>query len=140
MSKQPMDFRDYLIRQQQQSWQQDQIDKLFAKDQDRDAEIHHRVEQQARDAAQSDAVVASDAEEALTDVVTQARDLRKRITSGVVSPGDARRLLAERRQRQREIVAQAPSIKIAYDGAARTIEDPAARVAELTSKFGSLRQ
>jgi hypothetical protein len=140
MSKQPMDFRDYLIRQQQQSWQQDQIDKLFAKDQDRDAEIHHRVEQQARDAAQSAAVVASDAEEALTDVVTQARDLRKRITSGVVSPGDARRLLAELRQRQREIVAQAPSIKIAYDGAARTIEDPAARVAELTSKFGSLRQ
>jgi len=27
-----------------------------------------------------------------------------------------------------------------YEGAVKTIEDPAARVAELTSKFGSLQQ
>ena len=31
-------------------------------------------------------------------------------------------------------------MKIAYDGAVKTIEDPAAKIAELTSRFGSLRQ
>ncbi len=33
---------------------------------------------------------------------------------------------------------QARSIRIAYDGAVKTIENPAAKVAELTSKFGKL--
>jgi hypothetical protein len=38
------------------------------------------------------------------------------------------------------IVAQVPSVKLAYDRAVKTVEDPAARVAELTSKFQSLQQ
>jgi len=58
----------------------------------------------------------------------------------VVSPDDARRALAELRQRHREIAAHVPSIKIAYDGAVKTIEDTAAKITELTSKFGSLQQ
>jgi hypothetical protein len=57
----------------------------------------------------------------------------------VVSPDDARRALAKLRQRHREIAAHVPSIKIAYDGAVKTI-DPAANITELTSKFGSLQQ
>jgi hypothetical protein len=73
-------------------------------------------------------------------VITEARDLRKRITSGVVSPDDARHALAELRQRHKKIAARVPSIKTAYDGAVKTIDDPAARVAELTSKFPSLRR
>jgi hypothetical protein len=39
MTSQPMDFTDYLIRQQQQAWQQSRIDKLFRSDEDRDAQI-----------------------------------------------------------------------------------------------------
>jgi hypothetical protein len=58
----------------------------------------------------------------------------------VVSPDDARRALAELRQRHRQIAHQVRSIKIVYEGAVKTIEDPAARVAELTSKFGSLQR
>jgi hypothetical protein len=73
-------------------------------------------------------------------VIAEARELRKNITSGVVSPDDARRALAELRQRHREIAAHARSIKIAYDGAVKTIEDPAGKITELTSKFGSLQQ
>ena len=73
-------------------------------------------------------------------MIAEARELRKKITSGVVSPDDARRALAGLRQRHREIAAHVPSIKIAYDGAVKTIEDPAAKVTELTSKFGSLQQ
>jgi hypothetical protein len=140
MTSQPMDFTDYLIRQQQQQWQQDQIKKLFRSDEDRDAEIARRVEDQAQDSAEGAAADASEAEEALVEVITEARDLRKKITNGVVSPDDARHALAKLRQRHKEVAAHVPSIKIAYDGAVKTIEDPAARVAELTSKFRSLQQ
>ena len=105
-----------------------------------DAEIERRIEDRAYDSAQRAAAAAGDVEEALGDVIAEARELRKKITSGVVSPDDARRALAELRQRHREIAAHLPSIKIAYDGAVKTIEDPAAKVAELTSRFGSLQQ
>jgi hypothetical protein len=104
------------------------------------AEIARRVRDQAYDSAEGAATAASDAEEALADVIAEATELRKKITSGVVSPDDARRALAELRQRHREIAAHVPSIKIAYDGAVKTIEDTAAKITELTSKFGSLQQ
>ena len=73
-------------------------------------------------------------------MITEAKDLPKKIMSGVVPPDDARRALAELRRRHKEIATHLSAIKIAYDGAAKTIEDPAARVAELTSRFGSLQQ
>jgi hypothetical protein len=140
MTNQPMDFRDYLSRQQQQAWQQSQIDKLFPSEEDRAARIARRIEDQAHISAEGAAVAASDTEEAFVDVITEARDLRKKITSGVVSPDDARHALAELRQRHKGIAARTRSIKVAYEGAVKTIEDPAARVAELTSKFPSLRR
>jgi hypothetical protein len=96
------------------------------------AEIARRIEDLAYQRAEGAATAASEAEEALGDVVAEARELRKKITSGVVSPDDARRALAGLRQRRRVIAADIPFIKIAYDGAVETIEDPAARVAELT--------
>ena len=103
-----------------------------------DAEIEQRIRGRAYDSAEGAAAAASDAEEALGDVIAEAKDLRKKITSGVVSPDDARRALAGLRQRHRQIAAHARSIKI--DGAVKTIEDPAAKVTELTSKFGSLQR
>jgi hypothetical protein len=109
-------------------------------DEDRDAKIARRIEDQARAIAEGAAAAASDAEEALDEVITEAKDLRKKITSGAVSPDDARRALAGLRQRHRVIVAQVPSVKLAYDRAVRTVDDPAARVAELSSRFGSLQQ
>ena len=75
-----------------------------------------------------------------TTVITEAKDLRKKIMSGVVSTDDARRALAGLRRRHKEVAVRVPSIKIAYDGASKTIEDPAARVAELRSRFGSLQR
>jgi len=105
-----------------------------------DAEIERRIEDQAYDSAQRAAAAASDAAEALGDVIAEARGLRKKITSGVVSPDDARHALAELRRRHGEIAPHVPSMKIAYEGAVKTIKDPAARVSELMSKFGSLQQ
>jgi hypothetical protein len=108
MTSQPMDFTDYLIRQQQQAWQQSQIDKLFRSDEDRDAEVARRIEDQAQDSAEGAAAAASEAEEALVEVITEARDLRKKITNGVLSPDDARHALAKLRQRHKEIAAHVP--------------------------------
>jgi hypothetical protein len=105
-----------------------------------DAEIAGRIEDQAYDSAEGAATAASDAEEALGFVIAGARELRQRIASGAVSPDDARRALAGLRQRHRVIVTQVPSVKLAYDRAVKTVEDPAARVAELTGKFQSLQQ
>jgi hypothetical protein len=105
-----------------------------------DADVERRIEEQAYDSAQRAAAAAGDFEEALGEVVAEARDLREKIASGVVSPDDARRALARLRQRHRQIAVHVRSIKIVYEGAVKTIEDPAARIAELTSKFGSLQQ
>ena len=48
------------------------------------AEIERRIEDQAHESAKSVAAAAGDAEEALGDVVAEARDLRRKITSGAV--------------------------------------------------------
>jgi hypothetical protein len=113
---------------------------VFPSDEDREAEIARRIEDQARDSAQRAATAASDAEEALGAVIAEARELREKMTSGAVSPDDARRALAGLRQCQRNVAARVPSVRLAYDRAVKTIEDPAARVAELTSKFQGLQQ
>jgi hypothetical protein len=140
MTSQPIDIIDHISRQQHQARQQSQIDKLFRSDEDRDAEIARRIEDQAHDSAEGAAAAASGAEETLVEVITEARDLRKKITSGVVLPDDARHALAELRQHHKTITAHVRSIKTAYEAAVKTIEDPAARVAELTSKFPSSRR
>ena len=105
-----------------------------------DAEIAWRFRDQAYDSAEGAAAAASDAEEALGEVIAEARELRKNITSGVVSPDDARHALAELRRRHGEIAPHVPSMKIAYEGAVKTIEDPAARVAALKNKYPGLRR
>ena len=56
-----------------------------------DAEIAQRFRDQAYDSAEGAATAASDAEAAIGDVIAEARELRKKITSGVVAPDDARR-------------------------------------------------
>jgi hypothetical protein len=109
-------------------------------DEDRDAKIARRIEEQAHDTAEGAAAAASDAEETLDDVITEAKGLRKMIMSGVVSTDDVRRALVGLRRRHEEVADRVPSIKIAYEGAAKTIEDPAARVAELRSRFGSFQR
>jgi hypothetical protein len=77
---------------------------------------------------------------ALTEVVTQARDLRKRISSGLVSEKDLREALGDLRKRRAKLVARTASIKTMYEGALKTIEDPAARVAALKNKYPALRR
>jgi hypothetical protein len=139
MTSQATDIYDYLNRAQQQAWQQSQIDKLFPSEEERTAQLARRIEDQAHDSADGAAAAASEAEEALVDLITEARDLRKKITTGVVSPDNARHALANLRQRHREIAAHVPPIKLAYERAVKTIEDPTARVTELMSKFPSLR-
>jgi hypothetical protein len=140
VTDQPMDYRDYLIRQHQQERMAQQFDAMFSKsDEDHAADQAELVSQQAYATAEECAVGASEVEEALTEVVTQARDLRKRISSGLVSE-DTRDALGNLRKRRANLVARTASIKTAYEGAVKTIEDPAARVAALKDKYPALRR
>jgi hypothetical protein len=116
-----------VIKQQQQAWQHSQIDKLFPSEEERTAQLARRIEDQAHDSAEGAAAAATDAEEALVDVITEARELRKKIASGLAAPDDARHALAELRQRHKEIAAHVQAIKVAYDRAVKTIEDPPPR-------------
>ena len=139
MTSQPMDFRDYLIRKQQQAWQQPDRQAIPKSTKIATAEIARRIGEQAYDTAEGAAAAAKEAEEALGgDHRSQGPSQEDHERRGLTE--DARHALAELRQRHKEIAAHVPSIKIAYDGAVKTIEDPAARVAELTSRFGSLRR
>jgi hypothetical protein len=141
MTSQPMDYRDYLIRQHEQERMRQQFERLFPKsDEDHAAEQADRVAQLAYDTAEECAAGASEVEEALTEVVTQARDLRKRISSGLVSEKDARETLGNFRKLRAKQVARTASIKTVYGGAVKTIEDPAARVTALRSKYPALRR
>jgi hypothetical protein len=141
MTEEPMDYRDWLIRQQQQERMRQQFEGLFSKsDEDHAADQAELVSQQAYDTTEACAVGASEVEEALTEVVTEARDLRKRISSGLVSEKDGREVLGNLRTRRTTLVARTASIKTAYEGAVKTIEDPAARVAALKNKYPGLRR
>jgi hypothetical protein len=141
MTDQRMDFRDWLIRQHEQERMAQRFEALFSKsDEDHAADQAELVSQQAYETAEECAVGASEVEEALTDVVTEARDLRKRISSGLVSEKDTREALGNLRKLRTKLVARTASIKTVYEGAVKTIEDPAARVAALKNKYPALRR
>jgi hypothetical protein len=141
MTDQPMDYRDWLIRQHEQERTAQRFEALFSKsDEDHATEQADRVAQLAYDTAEECAVGASEVEKALMEVATEARDLRKRISSGLASEKDAREALGNFRKRRTKLVARTASIKTAYEGAVKTIEDPAARVAALKNKYPGLRR
>jgi hypothetical protein len=83
VTDEPMDYRDYLIRQQQQQERIAQrFDALFTKDEDHAAAATQRIEDQAYYDAQ-EAAAYDDVQESLTDVITQTRDLHAQIQSGI---------------------------------------------------------
>jgi hypothetical protein len=108
----PLDFRDYLIRQQEQERMRQQVDALFSKsDEDHAADQADRLAQQAYEAAEACAGRAANVEEALVDVVTQARDLRKKISNGLVSEKDATETLRNLHTLRARLEARTASIK-----------------------------
>jgi hypothetical protein len=66
----PMDYRDWLIRQQQQERIAQRFDALFTKDEDHAAAATQRIEDQAYYDAQEAAAAYDDVQELLTDVIT----------------------------------------------------------------------
>jgi chromosome segregation ATPase len=135
-----MDFRDYLIRQQQQQRIAQQFDALFTKDEDHAAAATQRIEDRAYYDAQEAAAAYDDVQESLTDVVTQTRDLRARIQSGIVPEKDARKLLADLGRQRAELVARIAPTKSRHDSAQATLKDPAAKREALIARFPALRR
>jgi hypothetical protein len=76
----------------------------------------------------------------LTDVITQARDLRNRIPSGVMTEDDARKLLADLGKHCAKLVAKIAPTKSKHDGAHATLKDPAAKREALIARFPALHR
>jgi hypothetical protein len=135
-----MDYRDYLIRQHQQERMAQRFDALFTKDEDHAAAATQGIEDLAYHTAQEAAAAYDYVQDSLTDVITQARDLRTRIHSGIVPEKDARKLLADLRKQRAELVAKIAPTKSKHDSAQATLKDPAARRDALIARFPALRR
>ena len=138
MTDQPMDYRDYLIRQHQQERMAQRFDALFTKDEDHAAAATQGIEDLAYHEAQEAAAAYDYIEESLTDVSTQPRGLRARIESGMVPEKDARKLLADLRKHCDELVAKIAPTKSRHDSAQATLKDPAAKRDALIARFPAL--
>ena len=124
MTDQPMDYRDWLIRQQQQERMAQRFDALFTKDEDHAAAATQGIENQAYHTAQEAAAAYDDVQESLTNVITQARDLSAGIQSGTVPEKDARKLLADLGSQLAKLVAKIAPTKSKHDSAQATLKDP----------------
>ena len=140
MTDQPMAYRDYLIRQQQQERIAQRVNALFAKDEDHAAAAAQGIEDVAYHAAQEAAAAYDYVQESLTDVISRTRSLRARIENGIVPEKDTRTLLADLRQRHAELAAKITPTKSRYDSAQATLKDPAAKREALINRFPALRR
>ena len=140
MTDQSMDYRDYLIRQQQQERMAQQFDALFTKDEEHAAAATQGIENLAYHTAQEAAAAYDYVQESLTDVITQVRDLRARIHSGTVPEKDARKLLADLRKQRANLVAKIAPTKSRHDSAHADMKDPAAKREALIARFPALRR
>jgi hypothetical protein len=140
VTDQPMDYRDYLIRRHQQERMAQRFNALFTKDEDHAAAATQGIEDLAYHTAQEAAAAYDYVQDSLTDVITQARDLRTRIHSGIVPEKDARKLLADLRKQRAELVAKIAPTKSKHDSAQATLKDPAARRDALIARFPALRR
>jgi chromosome segregation ATPase len=127
MTDEPMDYRDWLIRRQQQERIAQRFDALFTKDEEHAAAATQGIENLAYQTAQEAAAAYDHFQDSLTDVITQARDIRARIHSGTVHEQQARKLLADLRKQHAKQVAKIAPTKSKYDGAQATLKDPAAQ-------------
>jgi hypothetical protein len=139
VTDQPMDYRDWLIQQQQQERIAQRFDALFTKDEDHAAAAMQRIEDQAYYDAQEAAAAYDDVQESLTDVITQTRDLHAQIQSGTV-PEDARKLLADMLKQLAKLVAKIAPTKTRHDSAQATLKDPTAKREALIARFPALRR
>jgi hypothetical protein len=73
-------------------------------------------------------------------VITQARDLRTQIQSGVVPENDARELLGDLGKQCAKLVAKIAPTKSRHDSAQATLKDPAAKREALIDRFPALRR
>jgi hypothetical protein len=140
VTDQPMDHRDYLIRQHQQERMAQRFAALFTKDEDRARSWMQGIENLAYHEAQEAAAAYDYVQESLTDVITDARDLRARIQSGTVPEKDARKLLADLRKQCAELVAKIAPTKSRHDSAHDDLKDPAAKREALIARFPALRR
>jgi chromosome segregation ATPase len=135
-----MDYRDWLIRQQEQERIAQRFEALFTKDEDHARSGIQGIESLAYQEAHEAAALYDHVQESLTDVITQTRDLRAQIQSGLAPEQDARKLLGDLRNQRAELVAKIAPTKSRHDSAQATLKDPAAKREALIARFPALRR
>jgi hypothetical protein len=135
-----MDYRDYLIRQQQQERIRQRFDALFTNDEEHAAAATQGIENLAYQQAQEAAAAYDYMQESLTDVIAQARHLHARIPNGTVPDKDGRKLLADLHRHRAELVAKIAPTKSRHDGAQATVKDPAAKREALINRVSGATQ
>ena len=73
-------------------------------------------------------------------MITQTRDLRAQIQSGIAPEKDARKLLADLGRQFAKLVAKIAPTKSRHDSAQATLKDPAAKREALIARFPALRR
>jgi hypothetical protein len=76
VTDEPMDYRDWLIRQQQQDRIRQRFDALFTNDEEHAAAATQGIENLAYHEAQEAAAAYDHVQDSLTDVITQTRAVR----------------------------------------------------------------
>jgi chromosome segregation ATPase len=135
---QPMDFRDYMVREQQRDHMRQQLEAITPSQEDRDHDAATAVERHAIEVGQECHNVVSAAEDDLLSTSSRARDLRSEILSGTVSRDEALKRLQDLHKQRDALLAKIRSTKSVYDSAAKSVEDPTAAVTSLRQRFPSL--
>ena len=140
MTDQPMDYRDYLIRQQQQERIAQRFDALFTKDEDHAAAATQGIENQAyHDSAGGGCGLRRRA---------GVSDRRDHPDSRSPRPDPERHRAREGRaeaarrpgKQLAELVAKIAPTKSKHDSAQATLKDPAAKREALIARFPALRR
>lgn len=103
---------------------------------DRDQRTAGVLEDQARNEMVDLAQRAEAVENAIGDVIDEARSVRSAINRGELTTDQAKQMLADLRDRHRGVMGQIPNLRTSYERAQQTVEDPAALRDRLAEKYG----
>lgn len=130
------DFRAYLNEQSQAQAAMQRLADISRDPEDEAADVADAVERSARTEVSAIADRADEIEEDLIDVTSETRSLLDQINDGSMTAMDARKALADLRQRHGRTLNSIATLKPRYESAIKTVQDPAARRDELIARYG----
>jgi chromosome segregation ATPase len=129
-------FRDFLVEEGQRQQAAQRLADALPDPERVAADAEQAVEAAARDQIAGIAEQAESLDDGLVEMVTEARTLRKRITSGALTVEEAKEALKSLRQRHGATRYTLGVLRPRYEAAVEQVKNPAARRDELIAKYG----